>query len=283
MRPTWGDPPAYRDSGSGGGAHFGRPTLLPATKFLLLVNAGVFLGLWLLARVLGLGAVEILYQDVLALAPQTWRDWFPFVPLWQLVTYGFLHDLGSLYHILWNSLILYFFGTMLEGVVGSRRFVATYMIALVLGGVAQLGVQLATGQLGFTVGASGATMAVVVAMAVLQPNATVLFLFIPITLKIFALMVVGIDLFSLLSRTPSSTAVVVHLTGAAYGFLAAKKGWLWRDPIEELEERRDERRRERVVADEERLDELLARIHERGMSSLTKSEREFLRRVSSRE
>lgn len=261
---------------------YSMPRLLPATKLLLLINVGVFLAFWLTARVLGITAAEIVHRDVLALAPQTWRDWFPFVPIWQVVTYGFLHDLGTLFHLLWNMLMLYFFGTLLEGIIGSRRFLVTYLAAQVLGGVVQLAVNLAAGQVFYTVGASGAVLAVVVAAAVLRPNATVLFLFIPITLKVMAMIMVGVDVFALLGRSTGSTAVVVHLTGAAYGFLAAKKGWLWKDPIETLEERRDERHKQREVADEARLDELLKRIHDQGMSSLSKSEREFLRRVSTR-
>ena len=282
MRPTFGERPPYRDGGFADGPRIGMPHLTPAVKLLLQINVAAFLVFWLAVSVAGSTTAQYLYTDVLGLNPGTWRAWFPFVPIWQLGTYSFLHDVGSPFHVLWNMLMLYFFGTMLEGVIGSRRFFAVYFAAALIGGVVQLGVQLATGSSFFTVGASGAILAVVVAMAVLEPHQTVLFLFIPVTLRIMALIMVGIDVFSLLSRSQGGTAVVVHLAGAAYGFVAARRRWIWKDPVAALEERRSEAREEQQVHDEQRLDELLARIHREGMGSLTNKEREFLRRVSGR-
>lgn len=261
------------------------PPLTPAVRFLLKANIGAFLAFWILGIVLDIEAVRSFEHRILALNPESWttafRRWFV-VPFWQVATYGFLHDVRSLGHILGNMLLLYFFGTMLESTIGTRRFAVTYGTALVLGGVVQIAINLLSGSPHATVGASGAVLGVLVAMAVLRPNQTVIALFIPITLKWLAVIVVGADVFYVLSRIETGTAVAVHLTGAGYGFLTARMGWIFLDPFEAWARRRDELRAEREVLDESKLDELLERIHREGMTTLSRREKEFLKRVSAR-
>ena len=43
---------------------------------------------------------------LLGLDAATWRAWFPVVPIWQFLTYGFLHSPDSLMHIGGNMLML---------------------------------------------------------------------------------------------------------------------------------------------------------------------------------
>jgi len=260
----------------------GYPRLTPAVRRLLWINGSIFVVFWLLAQVFEIGVFGRLYHEVLALSPVTWRSWFPFVPVWQVVTYGFLHDLLSPFHILFNMLMLYFFGTMLEEIVGARRFFVTYLIAIVAGGIVQISVNLIGGHAAETLGASGAVLAVIVATAVMRPNTTVLFLFIPVTLKVMAIVMVALDLFMALGGTSGNTATLVHLSGAAYGFLAVKQRWIWTDPIAAWEARKETVSKERQQDDAERLDRLLRQIHDQGMHSLSRRDREFLRRVSSR-
>ena len=50
---------------------------------------------------------------------------------WTLVTYMFLH--GSLGHIFWNMLGLYFFGPRVESRMGSQRFITLYLVSGVVG------------------------------------------------------------------------------------------------------------------------------------------------------
>jgi len=222
---------------------------------------------------------------VLRLDPQMWVDWRPFVPLWQIVTYGFLHAPFDIGHILFNLLTLYFFGTALEGMVGSRRFLWHYSVALMLGDIVQLALGLASiasGGVGHpTLGASGAVMAVLVAVATLEPDRQVIFILFPLRLRTLALILVGIDVFRMLSGG-AGVAWAVHLTGAAYGFLAVRRGFVWRDPLESLAKRRAQAAVESERDDARRLDELLARIHEKGLNSLSEREKTFLKRVSKR-
>ena len=57
---------------------------------------------------------------------------------------------------------------------------------------------------------------------------------------------------------------------------------LFSDPVETLQRRRAEGRERSAREDEDRLDELLKRIHDEGIQSLSRREKEFLKRVSSR-
>lgn len=274
MRPVAdpGDPAGFVPYEAEGGSYFSS-----VTKKLLWANGICFLATFLLTRF----APEVgapLY-DWLALAPDTWYGGFP--ALWQLVTYGFLHALGSPTHLLFNLLALYFFGTMLEGMVGPRRFAVQYFAALAFGGVVHLLAALAMAGHPPVVGASGAVLYTVIACAVLQPNARVLFFFVPLQLKIMALILVGLDLFSLLGRD-QRTASDVHLAGAALGFLAAKLGWVWFDPVAWWERRAEHRAQEAQVSDEARLDQLLDRIHREGIHALSQREKDFLARMSKR-
>ena len=275
MATAYEDPPEYR----GGGATISFPPIAQLTKKLIWINAGVFL--FFFALVPRSDAVRALYEG-LGLNLSQWREWFPLVPLWQLLTYGFLHDTHGIGHLFFNCLGLYFFGSMVEQAVGARRYLWLYLAAIAFGGAAELLVDLPTGRDPLVVGASGAVLFLIVVAAVLNPSRMVIFIFVPMRLRTMALIFVGLDLFALISPGASGKALTVHLAGAAFGFAAAKLGWIWVDPLEALQKRRDELEEQREGADVERLDELLARIHREGIGSLSASEREFLKRVSKR-
>jgi membrane associated rhomboid family serine protease len=247
----------------------------PGAKGLLWANGIVFL-LTLLARPL---------IDWFALRPGAWVESFPLLPFWQVVTYGFLHSTGSAFHLLFNLLGIYFFGSMLEGIIGTRRFLAWYLAAVVVGGLAQLAAGIVSylggTDVGYTLGASGGVLFLIVACATLRPDTLVIFILFPLKLKTLALIMVGLDLFGLLSGT-GGTAYLVHIAGAVLGFAAVKLRWVWVDPVERVQEHREASRERSAAEDAQKLDALLKQIHERGIGSLTKREREFLKRMSSR-
>lgn len=281
MRGTWEDPPEYR----GGGAGMRVPALTPVVKKLLWINGIVFLATYLLAR-WSPAALDGFFR-VFTLNPEVWVAWFPFPPVWQFLSYGFLHDVGSPFHLLYNLLALYFFGTMLEGIIGGRRFLVSYLAAIALGGAAQLAFMLVLSiwwpeMVAGTLGASGGVLFVIVACATLRPNTQVIFILFPLRLKTLALIMVGIDLFGLITPGYRGTAHLVHLTGAALGFLAVRLRWIWIDPVQLAAERREVRREQGEQEDTHRLDALLKQIHEKGIHTLSRRDREFLKRVSSR-
>ena len=269
----------WDDSPPQGGVRFVAPRLSGAVKTLMAANVIVFLLKWLGT----LGATDVegaryWVNSTFGLFPGGWDSWL--FPFWQPVTYGFIH--GGLGHLFWNMVQLYFFGSMLEGILGSRRFYLAYFggllcgaalhcVAFALGGVADYP----------TVGASGAVLGVVVAAATFQPNRTVMFFFFPLSLKVLAIGLVIFDVYGAIEGV-GGTAHWVHLGGACFGFLGAWKGWLMRDPLAILSARNAIRVEERRSADAEVVDTLLEKISREGIGALTEKEKDTLRHASQR-
>lgn len=289
-RGSFGDGPDY---GGGGSPQLALPSLTPVTKRLLIacfVIQAVFVTFSLAAE-----SVALTISDWFSVNPNVWAN-YTAPALWQFITYGFLHDPNSIWHLLWNMLQLYFFGTMLESLIGSRRFVYVYFGSLMFGGLLHLLAQFIAGPSinpitgsGFyspVIGASGAIMGVLVACAVLRPHAKILLIFIPISLWVLASGLVAIDFLSELRSwkygTHSYVAHWAHLGGALFGGLVAWRGWIWIDWGDRFAKRREARQVESRQNDDQRLDELLDKVHREGIQALSKRERDFLNRMSSR-
>src|SRR4051812_49809992 len=73
--------------------------------------------------------------------------------LWQLVTYAFLH--GGLLHLAFNMFALYMFGSAIEHVFGTRRYVIYYFTAVISAAITQLIVAMLARAIYPTIGASG--------------------------------------------------------------------------------------------------------------------------------
>src|SRR5205807_1520566 len=99
---------------------FGPGPISTALKALIAANVVMFVAQ---------GFLPVL-TDVLSLRPElvVRRFW-----LWQLATYMFLH--GGLFHILFNMLALWMFGTELDRIWGSRFFLKFYFITGIGAGV----------------------------------------------------------------------------------------------------------------------------------------------------
>jgi len=229
--------------------------------------------------------------------------------VWRLLTYAFLHDTGSIMHILFNMLFLWWFGTDVEDMYGPREFLAVYLLAAILGGAGYVIGNL----LGYPeanipcIGASGAVMAVLVLCALHFPNRIIyMFFFLPVPIWVFVIFEVAQDAFGLLSGRDNGTAVTVHLTGAAFAFVYYKRHWRLLSFLPSLKRPRIRRRPPlRVYREEEndeaeavsvmsppvsrelvdehleaKLDAVLEKVARHGQESLTSSEREILQRAS---
>lgn len=198
--------------------------------------------------------------------------------LWQVLTYQFIH--GSIWHLLWNCVMLFFAGRLLEGMVGRRRFVGMY---LACGAVGALGALL-DAQARPVVGASGSIMGVLAILMVMVPNLEVRLLLLTVRMKWLVLAFTLIDLsFALGDGRGAEDGVShwTHLFGAVGGFSLA---WVWpvflKPRVERArvrhERRAEVRRLEEHVSEERELDRILAKISAEGMPSLSAGERRFL-------
>jgi len=235
--------------------------------------------------------------------------------VWRLVTYAFLHSVDSLWHILFNMLFLYWFGSAIEDLYGSKEFLAFYLLAAFVGGVAYVLSALAgmTSMTGMMLGASGAVTAVLVVFAMHYPHHTVFLLFLPVPVWLLVVVQVGKDMLGLLGLSREPVAFATHLGGAAFGFLYQRMHWRvlnWlpsRSRSATVSARRVKTTNLRVyqveaepeVVDatnptmpmrpvvnkeaeehlEAQVDAVLAKVKEHGQESLTSAEREILFRA----
>ncbi len=161
-----------------------------------------------------------------------WLDlWFALWPLgsgmfgpWQVLTYAFLH--GDTFHLFFNMLGLWMFGSELERLWGARRYMHFIAAGVLAAAVAQLLVTAVLGSRGPTVGISGALFALLLAFGMLFPNRIIMPLFPPIPMKArnFVMLFGGLELlFGLIGR--SGIAHFAHLGGMVGGFLMIR---FWR-------------------------------------------------------
>ena len=139
--------------------------------------------------------------------------------LWQPLTYMFAH--ADIMHLLVNMLGLFFFGTQVERAMGSKEFLLFYFLTGVLAGLASLAIFVAMGAW-YTalLGASGAIFAVLLAFAIVDPEAMIyLYGIVPIRAPVMVLGYAGIEIASQLFSFQSSVAHLTHLAGFVWAWL----------------------------------------------------------------
>lgn len=157
----------------------------------------------------------------------------PYFRWWQPLTHMFMH--GGVWHILFNMYTLVMFGSVVERALGTKDFIVFYLITG-LGAVAlhigvewleinYLGGSLAAAVLTPMVGASGAIYGVLVAFAMLYPEARLTLIFPPITLdaKWWVGIFVALELLLGITGSQVSIAHFAHLGGALFGFLLIRR------------------------------------------------------------
>jgi membrane associated rhomboid family serine protease len=170
----------------------------------------------------------------------------PFYHWWQPLTHMFMH--GGFWHLFFNMYTLFIFGTHLERIWGTRKFLIFYFVtgigaAAVHTGVEWLQVQnwmaaAADGSLAAqnaihmlkmtpTVGASGAIYGVLMGYAMLYPDSVLTLIFPPISMKAkwFVLVFAAIELLTGVTGTGGGIAHFAHLGGLIFGFILI---WYWK-------------------------------------------------------
>src|SRR5947208_7369855 len=158
---------------------------------------------------------------------------------WQVATYMFLH--GGIFHIVFNMLALWMFGTELERTWGTRYFLKFYLVTGIGAGV--LTVFFSLLPFGFArqlqyanvIGASGAIYGLLLAYAMYFPERPIYMYFVfPIPAKIFVAIMGAIAFLSSMSEA-GGVANATHLGGLLVGYVFLKSARM--DPIAEVKYR----------------------------------------------
>lgn len=217
---------------------------------------------------------------------------------WTLLTYSFAHA-GPI-HLILNMLVLFFVNRLFSTFFRDKQFLTLYLFGALLGGIIfLLGSQvLHTG--GVLVGASAATIAPLIAVAVHAPMMQVRMALIGnVKMWHIAAFIILLDLIQL--NTSNIGGHLAHLGGALMGFIYIKlldKGYDLSsifDKITNLFRRSQGTKfkkvyvnkkvvKEKDVVDntnqrQQRIDSILDKISKSGYESLTKEEKDFLFRA----
>jgi len=222
----------------------------------------------------------------LALVPA----FIPYQP-WTLVTYMFLH--GGFTHILFNMLMLFFFGPRLEERLGSRTFIWFYLACGVGGALLSFMTPFSA-----IVGASGAIYGVVIGFARYWPREDIyIWGILPIQARMLAIFMVALSLFAGFTGAQDGIAHFAHLGGLLAGWVFLKS---WeRRRKQRVARPRTARARMSGIRDadaiqsweaipreslheinREEVDYLLTKVKKMGVASLTAEQRAFLDRMA---
>jgi membrane associated rhomboid family serine protease len=171
--------------------------MTPWVTRLLLANGAMFL---LAAGFPAVNWALVLVPGLVAIRP------------WTVVTYMFLH--ADVMHLLFNMLGLYFFGPRLESRLGSRRFLALYLVSGIAGALLSVFTPRAA-----IVGASGALFGVYYGYAHFWPRDRILiWAVIPVEARVLVIIMTVLALYGGVSGG-GGVAHFAHLGGFLGGFL----------------------------------------------------------------
>ncbi|MCL2149574.1 MAG: rhomboid family intramembrane serine protease [Dehalococcoidia bacterium] len=134
---------------------------------------------------------------------------------WQLITSAFTHR--EIFHIFANMFTLYFFGTAVMQLLGTRRFWIIYLVGGVMGSLFFVALSSLTGtRYVSAIGASGAVFALGGVLAVLRPQMRVVVFPIPVPLPLWVAVLGGFAILSFFR----GIAWQAHLGGLLFGVVA---------------------------------------------------------------
>ncbi|MDH4199342.1 MAG: rhomboid family intramembrane serine protease [Spirochaetia bacterium] len=215
--------------------------------------------------------------------------------IWQLFTYQFLH--GGVFHILFNMLALWMFGSELEERWGSRRFLQFYLLSGTLTGLIIFFFNFSMGYNFPTIGASGTLFALLLVYAIYWGNRIVyLWMLFPIKIKYFVMIMGALSLTLMIQPGNSNVSHIAHLGGLPAGYICFKLlfndslisfgGFSFIHKIKMYRKKKEWEKKEKKNYDklnsDQKVDEILAKISRKGIKSLSHAEKKFLKEASER-
>jgi membrane associated rhomboid family serine protease len=207
---------------------------------------------------------------------------------WTIVTYMFLH--GSMTHILFNMLGLFFFGPRLELELGSRQFLLLYFIAGISGAI----LSLFLAPMAAIIGASGGVYGVFLGFAYLWPRAQIyIWGMIPVEARWLVVGMTALSLFGGAGGSSDGTAHFAHLGGFLGGYIYLR--WFVKTgvreapasaPVVAMPSNAELKRWEAIPTEgmhpvnREELERIREKLRTSGPANLTLNERAFLDRFS---
>ncbi len=217
--------------------------------------------------------------------------------IWRFLTYAFAHDIDDIFHILFNMLILYFFGRRLESMYGAKEFGLLYCAAAIFSGLFIILLDLYLGDRSFTIGASGAVLAVSMIYTLHFPREVIrIWGIIPIEMRWLMGFILIYNLYPLLNQLggrgdSARISYAGHIGGALFGYLYYKFHWRisrLTDSFSRKGSFKFPRRgpKLKIYSGESsenldaEVDRILQKINEKGEASLTNKERKTLKTAS---
>lgn len=193
-------------------------TLTSTGKIMLIVYAAVYI-----LELIGENWLGLPLYGLLALSPLHSGQFH----YWQLITHPVIHSPGAPIGFLIDCLVFYFFAGTVETALGTRRFMRLYILAavgaavagLIFGALTPLGLPFA--------GMMPSLLALIVVFGLLNPEATVLLMFVlPIKAKYISYGTVIVTALTFLARTNVHGAYHLGGIGLAWLYFRSPTQWL---------------------------------------------------------
>lgn len=132
---------------------------------------------------------------------------------WSVFTYMFLH--GDISHLFFNMFALALFGSVLESIIGYRKFLIVFFSAGIASGI------VTTFFYSAIIGASGAIFGVIGVLGAIRPRMAILAMGVPMPMILAVVIWAVLDLLG--TFYPDQIAHFGHLAGLVFGLAAGLK------------------------------------------------------------
>jgi membrane associated rhomboid family serine protease len=285
---------------------------------LIIINVGLFAMLYLVKIIMILfsgGQHQAAFQNLIRFLAVHSSITFDLTHPWVLITHMFMHI--GFWHLLFNMLLLYWFGRIVGDLIGDDKPLTIYLLGGLSGMVFYiLGSNFMTGMGSMAFGASAAVMAFAVAAASIAPDYSMRLILIgDVRLKYIVLVLLVLDLIGIANMS-NTGGHIGHLGGAFFGWLyvyllregndlsipvnnamnrvtdlftgrEAHKGRSRRSlRVEHISKNMGQERQKKTnvskeaLSREEQIDRILDKIRKKGLDSLSQDERDILKDAS---